>query len=745
MSQEVAKHPVIQLRDIQLLLKREELLVNYRREAAANSSEALTFRHEQLLGVRKLLLLYNRYSVSPSMEPEIANSVIKYFFDERRNNYAIPNTMFDATQKRTAPYRDLLKFFHENVRAFAKICFVAARQSPELVNDLTFSVIPAIFGNFWCDKMADTFVEFLIRGIKHNEPLIREFGRVLFVLPEFRLFIEHLMAKISVTPCELTTNSSQLKNFVKEFVSLWTQFVEFAPRQIQTILHAVPHRQDFLMDAFIRPMLLSPLSYGFMRLTEEWAPGVPEKLEPLLEGVAIQLVQAILNAGSPAALMSSDDIEEIVPNIHMRMLFCGKDLKILSLLSKYVEEMDIGIDTVKFSRGIDTKNYVLYVYREPSREKRATTTILTSEDDLETELRVLLTQANVIPLAASAMDDPNIIEVMKSLVNLSRNDHQIHLQKKIDDLEKAMTRSQKEWSFEDLLYVLRMKFSEREMERLSNLRKITFWTSCVHSLAVPVQRYLGETMWPQSFGVQKYFFNKWLAEKPILNVTLSNYQQRFTEITTEWRQWCQAHGLDFFLDFMILSDAVSAVIGAEAYLAQYPFLKNYDKYVHRTTASSSQAMLREWSEKPKAWERAIIKDEHLVPLVRSLRKFLTSKSAAMKMLYWSEMPRGISRSLQIEGVGVPGADELTPCIFLILTATEPENFVSSVCYVLSCVGTPYMNVRAATSRDLTTSFTESLSWDYQRTSIAAFLLDAKERCEAETSRHNKFPPDTIDE
>ena len=68
MSEPVPKHPVIQLRDIQLLLKREELLLNYRREAAANSMEALTMRHAQLLGERKMLLLYNQQETGDSTD-----------------------------------------------------------------------------------------------------------------------------------------------------------------------------------------------------------------------------------------------------------------------------------------------------------------------------------------------------------------------------------------------------------------------------------------------------------------------------------------------------------------------------------------------------------------------------------------------------------------------------------------------------------------------------------------------------
>ena len=744
MSEPVPKHPVIQLRDIQLLLKREELLLNYRREAAANSMAALTMRHEQLLGVRKMLLLYNQYAISPGIEASIANSVIKYFFDERRNNYAIPSDMFDDTQKKTTAYRDVVKFFQENVRAFAEVCVQAVKEHPEIVDDLTFSVIPAIFGNIWCDRMGDLFVKFLVKVMKINEPLGREFGRLLFVLPEFRLFVELLMSKISVTPVELTANDTVLKQFVEEFVTLWEKDIEYAPKQIQSAIKAASRQEDFLVDAFIKPMLTTPITYGFMRMTEEWEDDVQGKLELELKGVVDRLVAAVIDVESPASLMSSDDIMEIVPNIHTRMLFSGRDLKTLCLLSKYVEKMDIDIDSIRFSQGIDTKSYVLYGFAEKSLEKRGTTTILTSEDDLETELRTLLTQAHVIPLAASSEDDMNIIDLLKSQVNLSRDDHRIHLQKKIDDVERAILRSQKEWSFEDIVDVLRMKFAEREPERRANLRKITFWTSCVRSLAIPVQRYLGETMWPQSFAIQKHFFRKWLQETPI-TVSLTDYQQRFTELIGEWRKWCQANGITFFLDFMILSDAISSTVGIDNYIAQYPFLKNYDSYLHQTTKSTSQSMLQEWSQKPKAWERAIVKDEHLVPLVRTMKKFLKSKSAAMKMLYWSEIPRGISRTLQIEGVGVPGADELTPCIFLILTAAEPENFISAVCYVLSCIGAPYIDLRTTPVRELTTEFTESCSWDYQRTSMAAFLLDSKTKYESTHPKRTRFPPGTVDE
>lgn len=737
------KHPVIQLREIQLLLKREKLLTDYRKEAAANSLEALTVKHEQLLCVRKLLFLYNQHSIGGEMSTSTANSVIAYFFDDRKNVYAVPSSMFDTNAEVTLPYHKLLIFIHKNPHAFAEMCVEAVKRRPEVTDNLTFSVIPAIFGNIWCNEMGDLFVKFILEVRKLSEPIAKSFSRLMFVLPEFRLFVELLLDSIPESPVDLPPDAGKLGKFVKSFTSVWKSHVEFAPALIQKVLKGVKKPEEFVIHGLVEPMMVTPVSYGLMKMAEDWRKGVPELLLPLLKNDAPALTKALLDAKSPAALMTSADIEEIVPNIHLSMILSGGDLELLSFLSECAKKPKDGkkIAVVPFDPHIETKKYIFYVSREAADFDETTQM---KQDLVESALRQLLADSHVIPLAASSVEKPDITELLRSQVNLSREDRRLHLQMQINDFER-LRGNPAMWKFEDILSLLRTKFKERESQRLADLRKITFWTSCVHSLAIPVQKYLGETLWAQTFPVQKRFFRKWLSQKKGLKVSVPEYKTSFLELAYEWKKWCTSSGISFNLDFMIMADALSLEIGIDKYIAEYPYLKEYDKYVYQYTTKIRDRVLEEWRNKPKAWEQAIVKDEHLTTLVRLIKKFLNAKSAAMKMLYWSDMPRNISRILQIAGVGVPGADELTPCIFLILTAAKPKNFVSSVCFVLSFVGSPYSEFRLSSGKPLSTEYTEFRSWDYQRTSLAAVLMDYQNQYETEGKGKMTFPQGSVDE
>jgi hypothetical protein len=83
---------------------------------------------------------------------------------------------------------------------------------------------------------------------------------------------------------------------------------------------------------------------------------------------------------------------------------------------------------------------------------------LTNEADIEVELRRILTELNVIPLAANAQKNPEMVQVLKTQINLSDEHSRLHLALKINDFERALERSLDEnWTFDSLVNLLRTR------------------------------------------------------------------------------------------------------------------------------------------------------------------------------------------------------------------------------------------------------------------------------------------------
>ena len=634
-------------------------------------------------------------------------------------------------------------YFQENIETFAKACVEAAKEHPDSIDDLTFSVIPALFGNIWCNEMAQLFVRFLDKVRAIDGKLAARFARIIFVLPEFRLFMEKVMDDMPITAVSVTQDDRAVKTFLDEFVKLWKEHIEYSPRILRDAMKNIKDAKDFFNIAFVEPMIISPLSYGVMKGTETWQNGVADKISTHFQVLIPKLVDAMKKVDKPAALMLSADILEIAPNIHRCVLLCETDLRLISLLSRYASKYHSSVEAVDFNSQLSSEKYIVYVYRQNLEVKRPVVPKLTAVDDLESELRMLLTEAHIIPLAACSMEDPDIVEVLRSQVNLSREDQRLHLQVQIDKFKSAHERSQKQWSFDELVDLLKKKFDERKENRLSDLRKISFWTLCIQSLGTQMQKFLGESLWPMTFDVQKYFCRQWFAHKKINTVKVDQYTSEFIKLAQEWGEYCQTRHIDFKLDFIVIGNAIaSSMMSIEKFIAQNPKLVEYDAWAYKTAKQTKPSVLDEWAHQPKEWQKAMSRESLTKPLVRAVNRVLNSKSAAMKLLYWSDLPRAISKTLQTEcGVDNPGADELTPCTFLILVAAEPKNVISSLCYLLSGIGEPYGERHAMPV--ISSEYTEARSFEYQRASISAILMDYRKQYKSMTGENMELPKATV--
>jgi hypothetical protein len=97
-----------------------------------------------------------------------------------------------------------------------------------------------------------------------------------------------------------------------------------------------------------------------------------------------------------------------------------------------------------------------------------------------------------------------MVEILKAQVHLSDDNRWVHLALMINELERALNRSEDQTSmFEKLLRLLETSFDERTPQRMEHLGKITFWTDCERQFQFAANPRICPLMRCTSFPVQR--------------------------------------------------------------------------------------------------------------------------------------------------------------------------------------------------------------------------------------------------
>lgn len=679
-------NPILDLRKFQLLLKREFALSAFEAKEVKDASKNMIAQYNKVLFYQKHLLILHMYSIDniglelPHPYFETISKVTPRKASDSADITAAPPEML--------PFQKVITIFRNNPGIFAKSCVKLAQSNADLIDQLTFSTIPAVFSYLWNNEMMNYFIKFLKGVIEIDRNLAYKFGRVAFCLYAFREFFNATINKIEDKIISMYEDSdNQIPNVITEFVRQWDKKAEYCPWYIREILKLSDNPVDFLNQSYLQLAFTMPKI--FMIIPPDTSI-TKERVNLITTEVcekSSSLYQSLLNVKKPSSLYSSDALKEKMPEIFKTVLVSAKDADVLTKLIIYANQTnELSVPSVRTDLPLDRDHYVIYCIVSPEPEQQFIQTLkLCEEDDIELELRAILNEINDIPHAADALF-PDFTELLKSQVKLSRSENRLHLTLKIADFEAAQKRSSKEWSFSDLTTLLKQKYDERANQRYAKLERISTFNSETFNLCVFASK-LSSKIFASAQVFQYQLLEVWIngKDRPLDTVTAEICQspqvfaQFFQNFTIRFREWLKNQNYSMNPHLSVFHNLIMKRIPLSVFVSQKRRLEKLDNNVYQTIRRHKNELVSSNSEK---WMKHFIEKRELMDPAREiLEKIVITKTPLPKLDYINIMQGKVLNIIQGEGIREIGADQLTPAIILLVVTTNPKNFASNIEYI----------------------------------------------------------------
>ncbi|OHT08455.1 hypothetical protein TRFO_23058 [Tritrichomonas foetus] len=681
------KSPEIRLRKFQLLLKREEILNKFQEEELKKIKENIQDEYEFILMINRLLLEYHMNSIN-----NVGLKIPQPIFDSLAMPINDPNGKAPHIQEKkevTNYYRHAVEHFSNNLIDFSRVCVEFAQTHPEHLDRLTFSIIPGFFAFLTSEMMTDKYLMFMKHVIDHSPEVASSFGRLVFVLPDFRIFLNKITNKLAKPVKQV--RSEGVRRFKKDFCELWVKYIEYCPSIVRKLLKLCPNKEGFLSNAFIRPAFQSLKLYELAPYIANVAPEISQAISDSLCEAAKTLVQEIENVKYPASLYYVRDIFDIAPEIANTFEFSYIDLKLISELVDYSHTTlrKFPVKSIPFKESFMTRDYTVYVIKYEGKHInqriRKNTVQLSSNDALEYELRTLLTEVNVIPLGVK---DNTMEGILWKQILLSGEDQRLHLEMKVHDFKKSYQRvadEGKAYSILELIDLMQKKFDERANERTEKVKSVSKFNASVVALK-GIKKKLIFTVAPRSLIFQYQLVEKWNEEKsPLKSLTdavcvkREDFANFFKNIVDDFNSWLGMKGYNNINDYAIVHNLIMSQIPLSRFMARQPLLTKMDIGIYRAMTENKDEFLKHTSEE---WMEHILGNKKLIdPALNLLKAYYDAQTPIDKIQYLNRFREKVDQLVKYELTGEVGADQATPMILALICISEPRNFDSNLEYI----------------------------------------------------------------
>jgi hypothetical protein len=310
---------------------------------------------------------------------------------------------------------------------------------------------------------------------------------------------------------------------------------------------------------------------------------------------------------------------------------------------------------------------------------------LTPEEEIEKQLREMLTGVDVIPLAAQSSGAPDMVELLKSQVQLARPDHRLLLEMKIDDFEAARKNANLNWNFQAFLNLLRRKFEERQPQRLEKLSRISLYNT-EYSQMGQLSKSLKKSIDYYRDVLRFHIVEEWLREtSPLADISndlcanSDRFIRFFEEVVRKWKAWCASRQYTTPPNYEILHNIVMLELPLARFLAVKPQLAEWDAACFAGIRDKKEDLLRQntfdftstFQESPKLLESA----------QKQLQQAFDAPLPLIKLQYFGEALNTLVFVLTFEGHKEVGADQWLPMTILLLVLANPERLPSTIAYI----------------------------------------------------------------
>lgn len=675
-----------ELRHVQLLLKREDIFYDFQANEIKELNQSLRNESQKVLYLQKFLIYLHMCSMGDKcvkLAPTFYDSLFK----------DIPEKQQPSASNQVNVYNKIITEFTKEIELLAKACADLVTKKPESADLLTFSTIPGLFGYLWSAEAAKNFLVFMEKVISINPDAAKVLARVIFALPQFRLFFDAVIADL-VNKVPAVNSPESAEQFATEFIQKWKDIVQFCPDIVKTVASYLDKPAQLLLESFIKPAFASPLTFGIVPISLRVGPEPTQLIADCLANHIDELWQSIVDVPKAAPLPSAEKLTSILPDLGKSALFTSEDLGILIDLVASATEVkpDFPIKPGQIDKQNASTEYISYSFTLPSVQEvhhaDHSSSDLSPADEIELQLRQMLIGVDVIPLAAQSNDQPDMVSLLKSQVQLARPDHRLLLEMRIDDFETARRKADADKqasSFQDFLNLLKEKFKQRQQDRLDKLSKISLYNTEFSQMG-QLSKGLKKSIDFYRDVLRFHLVEQWLNEtNPLAGITdtlcteSDQFVNFFNQTVEQWKNWCKTHNYTPECKYEILHNIIMRELPLDKFLQMNQEYIKYDENCHTGIRDKKEELLRQntfdftstFQENPKLLEAA----------QRQLQQAFDASLPLVKLHYFSEALNTLVFVLTFEGHKEIGADQWLPMTILLLVLAAPERLPSTIKYI----------------------------------------------------------------
>lgn len=252
------------LAQVQNSLKKEKVIETLTEARLKILNQQLCENFDEILSKRKLYMYMIGY-YQDLYNIEIYPSFFSSIFNDAKTLHPTKSINSRITLK-------YIKYFRDNLSTLAKAADILIFTRPDLINILTYSTIPSIFGllaRYSEQKLFLNFIKFLKteKGIENGrKDTAILFARPLFLIPEFRIYIQSIADQISVQFCNIH-GTELAEKFLSEFLEYADKFIHLCP-PIIGLLAQESFSDEIFDQSFFQEVIRHPLYFGFVQIGE---------------------------------------------------------------------------------------------------------------------------------------------------------------------------------------------------------------------------------------------------------------------------------------------------------------------------------------------------------------------------------------------------------------------------------------------------------------------------------------------
>lgn len=675
---------IIKLRKFQLLLKREDNLNTYYDNEIERIPITMEKEYENFLHMNKILLAYHMYSINNAgltLKPSVFESLRANPQDSERRPSQIK-----YNKQATERYKDFFLYFHNEIPNFSTVCIKLAKERKELIDILTFSVIPGFFAFLSTKMKIDQFLAFIMNVFKYDETIGCKFCRFIFVLPDFRVFFAKIIEKLKI-PLHTLTNAD-VSNFVTDFCNCFKKYIDLCPNIVKKVMEFSKDQNNFIKESFLIPAFTLLRQFRLIPYDATIAGDLKDQLKNAILNKSNQIVQIINEASSSTSLACVGDISDISPYIDNTFLFTYYDLICINQMTDVTFADGSHIDKISNTTFSEPTDYSIFVFKYCFNEKiiPSESVQLSSLDELEYNLRTLLKHVNIIPLGAEGNTIEDVIDKQTLLVSA---DKRFRLKLKVEILKKSMERvidDGNTYNFEELIDFMKQKFDERDAERKEEVVRISSMSTKIKNVKNMKDRLDVMQKVPLLNAFQYQLVEKWSRENnptSLINETIyespDQFARSFGTIADNFNSWLVSNGFQKISDYSIIHNFVMSAIPLDLFLKYRKDLQDADRIFYTKVRDRKDELLENVCEN---WMKPLLSNEKLVePLLNTIGAFYSAKTPIEKVIQINKLRKKADQITTREGINEIGADQQLPIVLMTMILSQPKHYMSNLEYI----------------------------------------------------------------